>query len=289
MPTDSQRRWCTIDPELKPLDVFSSQLFSGRTALVTGGGRGIGKQIALGFARLGANVVIASRNPDNLDPTAEEIGATGVDCLAVPANIRETDQVEELLQKALERFGAVDFLINNAGGQFPARPTQISDGGWRAVIDLNLNGTWNVCSRVGPHMAKRGFGAIVNVVHIYSLDRGAPPFAHSGAARAGVVNLTRSLAYYWARHGVTVNALAPGFVATAGLQEEEFAALEHDDFESLTVQDIPTHRLADPDEIAAIAIFLCSPAARYINGAALVADGALSLGNWTPWFDPEEL
>jgi NAD(P)-dependent dehydrogenase (short-subunit alcohol dehydrogenase family) len=268
--------------------VFSPSLFSRRTALVTGGGRGIGKQIALGFARLGANIVIASRNPDNLDPTAVEIAATGVDCLAVPTNIRETGEVEALLEKALERFGAVDFLVNNAGGQFPARPTQISDNGWRAVIDLNLNGTWNVCSRVGPHMAERGSGAIVNVVHVYSLDRGAPQFAHSGAARAGVVNLTKSLAYYWARQGVTVNALAPGFVATAGVHEEEFSALEYEDFEALTVQDIPAHRLADPDEIAAVVLFLCSPAARYINGTTLIADGGLSLSNWTPWFDPEE-
>ncbi len=278
-----------MDAALKPFDIFRPSLFSEKTALVTGGGRGIGKQIALGFAGLGANVVIASRNPENLDPTAEEIRATGVDCLAAPTNIRETGEVEALLEKALERFGAVDYLINNAGGQFPARPTAISDNGWRAVIDLNLNGTWNVCSRVGPHMAKRGFGAIVNIVHIYSLERGAPPFAHSGAARAGVVNLTKSLAYYWARHGVTVNALAPGFVATAGLQEEEFGKLEHEDFESVALKDIPTHRLADPDEIAASVLFLCSPAARYINGTTVVADGGLSLDSWTPWIDPEEL
>ncbi len=207
----------------------------------------------------------------------------------MPTNIRETDQVEALVRKSLERFGAIDFLVNNAGGQFPARPTAISDGGWRAVIDLNLNGTWNMCSRTGPHMAKNGFGAIVNIVHIYALERGAAPFAHSGAARAGVVNLTKSLAHSWARHGVTVNALAPGFVSTAGLREEEFRLLEHENYEALALEDVPAHRLADPDEIAAIVLFLCSPAARYINGATLVADGALSLGNWTPWFDPEEL
>ncbi|UCG16230.1 MAG: SDR family oxidoreductase [Phycisphaerales bacterium] len=274
---------------MNPFASFSPGLFDGKTVLVTGGGRGIGKQIALAFARLGANVVIASRKPENLDPTSEEIEATGAACLAVPTNIRETEEVEALLEKTLERFGAVDYLINNAGGQFPARPTAISDRGWRAVIDLNLNGTWNVCSRVGPHMARRSTGAIVNVVHIYSLERGAAPFAHSGAARAGVVNLTKTLAYYWARHGVTVNALAPGFVATAGLQEEEFRHLEHEDFESAVLKDIPTHRLADPDEIAAITVFLCSPAARYINGTTIVADGGLSLDSWTPWFDPEEL
>jgi NAD(P)-dependent dehydrogenase (short-subunit alcohol dehydrogenase family) len=136
-------------------------------------------------------------------------------------------------------------------------------------------------------MVERGRGAVVNIVHVYSFERGSPAFAHSGAARAGVVNLTRSLAYYWARKGVTINALAPGTVSTRGVREEEFRHAEHDDYESLAVRDIPAHRLADADEIAAVTLFLCSPAARYINGATLIADGALSLDSWTPMFDPE--
>src|SRR5215470_4523554 len=253
-----------------PLICFAPALFRGATALVTGGGRGIGRHTALAFARLGANVVIASRKPENLQPTVEEIRAVGAECLAVPTNIREIEQVSALVEQALERFGAIDFLVNNAGGQFPARPSDISDRGWRAVIDLNLNGTWNMCSRVGPHMMKRGFGAVVNIVHIYVFDRGAPAFVHSGAARAGVVNMTKSLAYYWARHGVTINALAPGSVSTQGLRDEEYSRAHQSDYEALSVRDIPTHRLADADEVAAIVLFLCSPAARYINGATIV-------------------
>ncbi len=268
-------------------EIFAPDLFRGHTALVTGGGRGIGRAIAHGFAKYGANVVIAARNPENLERTRGELEAMGVGCLAVPANIREVQQVEELVQRTLERFGAIDYLVNNAGGQFPARPQEISDRGWRAVVDLNLNGTWNMCSRVGPHMLARGKGAVVNIVHIYSFERGAPAFAHSGAARAGVVNLTRSLAYYWARRGVTINALAPGTVSTRGLREEEFSRAEVSDYEALAVRDIPAHRLAEPEEIAAAVLFLCSPAARYINGSVLVVDGALSLSNWTPLFDPE--
>lgn len=269
------------------LQIFTPGLFRGRTALVTGGGRGIGRAIALAFARLGANVVIAGRTAAALEFTAREITELGAACLAVPTNIREIDQVERLVAQSLERFGAIDFLINNAGGQFPARPFDISDRGWRAVVDLNLNGTWNMLHRVGRHMIARGFGAAVNIVHIYSFSRGAPAFAHSGAARAGVVNLTRTLAYYWARRGVTINALAPGTVSTRGLREEEFSRAEVSDYEALAVRDIPAHRLADPEEIAAAALFLCSPAARYINGAVLVVDGALSLDNWTPMWDPE--
>ena len=269
------------------LDTFAADLFRGRVALVTGGGRGLGREIALGFARLGADLVIASRNPDNLAPTARDIEALGRHCLAVPANIRDVAQVDALLAAALQRFDAVDFLINNAGGQFPARPLEISDNGWRAVVDLNLNGTWNVTQRVGRHMVERGFGSIVNIVHVYAFDRGAPPFAHSGAARAGVVNLTRTLAYYWARKGVTVNALAPGSVATEGLREEEYARADTADYEQQAVRDIPSHRLGEPEEVAALCVFLCSPAARYVNGAHLVADGGQYLDTWTPMLDPE--
>ena len=275
-----------MDEHLDPLTTFAPDLFCGRTALVTGGGRGIGRAIALAFARLGADVVIASRKPENLDPTAEEIRALGRACLALPTNVREVAEVERLVAAALERFPAIDFLVNNAGGQFPARPSQISDRGWRAVVDLNLNGTWNLLSRVGPHMLERRSGAIVNVVHIYSFERGAPGFAHSGAARAGVVNLTRSLAYYWARHGVRVNALAPGTIETQGLREEEFRPAEIADYERLATADVPAGRLGTADEVAALTVFLCSPAARYVNGAALIADGALSVGNWPPLLDP---
>lgn len=270
-----------------PLDVFRPALFAGRTALVTGGGRGIGRGIALAFARYGANVVIASRNSENLKPTAREIEALGAECLAVTTNVRELDQVDALVEQSLARFTHVDFLINNAGGQFPARPTDISDRGWRSVIDLNLNGTWNLCSRLGPRMVKRGTGAIVNIVHIYSFDRGAPPFAHSGAARAGVVSLTRTLAYHWSRFGVTVNAVAPGTISTRGVREEEFAYAEQANYEDIAKRDIPAHRLGEVDEVAALTLFLCSPAARFINGAAIIADGGYYLGPWTDLHDPE--
>lgn len=270
-----------------PVGTFAPGLFNGRVALVTGGGRGIGKAVALAFARLGAKVVIAGRNGDDLSTAASEICALGAECVAVPMSIREVEQVDALVKDTLNGFGAIDFLINNAGGQFPARPSAISDRGWRAVIDLNLNGTWNMCSRVGPAMVERGFGAIVNIVHIYSFDRGAPNFVHSGAARAGVVNMTRSLAYYWARHGVTVNALAPGTVATQGVRDAEFKPFDQEDYEQICVQDIPSHRLASSEEMAAVCAFLCSPAARYVNGASIIADGAYYLGNWTPGLDPE--
>jgi NAD(P)-dependent dehydrogenase (short-subunit alcohol dehydrogenase family) len=275
------------DGAISPLKIFAPALFRGKTALVTGGGRGIGRAIALGFAELGANVVIASRKAEHLEPTQREIEALGVSCLAVPMSIREVEQVDALAEQSYARFGKIDFLINNAGGQFPARPWDISDRGFRAVVDLNLNGTWNMCSRFGKRMAEQRSGSIVNVVHVYSFERGAPYFAHSGAARAGVVNLTRTLAYYYARYGVNINALAPGSIATQGLYEEEYAKAIHNgdkpDVQAVEAQqkrDIPAHRLGTPEEVAAMTLFLCSPAARYINGASLIADGGQYFGNW---------
>src|SRR6185436_6154388 len=258
-------------------------LFAGRTALVTGGGSGIGRVIARRFAALGAQVVVAGRHLEPLAEAQREIESVGSVCLAHPTDIRKIEQVEALVAATLARFGHIDFVINNAGGQFPARPSEISDRGWRAVVDLNLNGTWNVLSRVGPHLLGQRFGAVVNVVHLYVFGRGATAFAHSGAARAGVVSLTRSLAAYWARHNVTVNALAPGSIDTSALREKEYAQLMAG-YEEQQKKDIPAHRLGSPEEVAEICAFLCSPAARYINGAVIVADGAQYVGNWSdPW------
>jgi len=270
-----------------PLSTFADGLFEGRTVVVTGGGRGIGREIALAFARFGADVVIAGRHAETLDATRADIEALGRRSLAVPTNIRDLAHVDALAKAVADFSGAADFLVNNAGGQFPVRPGELSDNGWRSVIDLNLNGTWNVVSRIAPGMLERGFGSIVNIVHIYSFDRGAPHFVHSGAARAGVVSMTQSLAYYYARRGVTVNALAPGSVATQGLREEEYAHAETDDYEAQSLRDIPAGRLGEAEEVAAQVLFLCSPAARYINGASLVADGGYYLDTWTPMLDPE--
>jgi len=262
------------DSPFDPRASFAPGLFAGKTAVVTGGGRGIGRSIAVGFARLGANVVIASNAPDELAEAAPEIEALGVECLSVEVNIRDVESVEAFRDACLERFGSVDYLVNNAGGQFQAHPFAISDNGWRAVIDLNLNGTWNVCSRFIRHMMERQTGSIVNVAHVFSFERGAPMFAHSGAARAGVVNLTRSLAPYAEQRNVTVNAIAPGTTispeaaANYGMTVEEWRA------------EPSRARYADPEDMAAIVLFMCSPAARMLNGAVVVADAASTQFNW---------
>lgn len=269
-------------PDPGPLDTFAPGLFEGSVALVTGGGTGIGRHTALAMARLGADVVIASRDPEHLRATAAEIETLGVRCLAQPTNIREPDAVARLRDAVYAAFGRVDFLVNNAGGQFPALPSQISDNGWRAVVDLNLHGTWNMVNRFMEPMAEAGRGAIVNVVHVYSFDRGAPLFVHSGAARAGVVSMSRTLAPYLGPFGVTINALAPGAITTEGLVDDELAKVGHDleTFGEILDLDHPSRRMGTVDEVAAAVIFLCSPAARFITGTALVVDGGELRADW---------
>lgn len=274
-----------------PLGMFAADLFADRVALVTGGGTGIGRETALAFARYGATVAVVGRTAETLDETVEMIEAEGGRASAVVANIRDTAQVDAARDQILGELGQVDFLINNAGGQFPALPSQISDNGWRAVVDLNLNGTWNMINRFMGPMAERGFGSIVNVIHVYSYDRGAPLFVHSGAARAGVLNMTRTLAPYLGYHGVTINAFAPGTIGTEGVQANEFDSMGIDPDRAQEIVDElgPMRRMGRTDEMAAIILFLCSPAARFINGADLVADGGELRTNWFNFFERGDL
>jgi len=246
--------------------VFRDGLFDGQLALVTGGGTGIGLAVARLLGRLGARVVIAARTEDRLERAAASLRSEGVAAHAIPLNIRDETQVAAVFDRIGEEHGLPDLLINNAGGQFSAPSLEISPNGFRAVVDLNLNGTWHMCRAYGERLvaAKRP-GRIVNIV--LCLESGMPGMAHAGAARAGVVNLTRTLAVEWARYGVTINAIAPGTIDTEALAQYDAASMAEG------VAKLPIPRMGTAHEVAELTAFLLSPAGSYITGALLPLDG----------------
>lgn len=245
---------------------FRDGLLAGRTALVTGGGTGIGRGIALELAALGARVVVAARERSRVDAAAAEIVAGGAEALAETVNIRKEGEVAGLFDRIAAAGWQPDILVNNAGGQFHAEPLAITPNGFRAVVDLNLNGTWLMTHAFAERLVARGAGgAVVNIV--LSLFQGLPASAHAGAARAGVINLTKSLAIAWGRYGITVNSIAPGTIETPALANYDAAEIADD------VSRLPIKRLGRIEEIAAAAAFLVSPAGAFITGTTLIVDG----------------
>ena len=264
------------------LSIFRAGLFDGHTIIVSGGGTGIGRAIARELASLGATVVICSRAMSHLEPTCEEIVATGGKADAIACNIRDPESVDALFKQVVARHGLVDGLVNNAGGQFLSPAEAITPKGWHAVIETNLTGAFSMSrAALDAGMRERG-GAIVNIVA--EIWRGFPGMAHSGAARAGVVNLTQTLALEWAAYGVRVNAVAPGIINSSGLKtyppavQAQLASI---------AQDVPAQRMGTEREVAAAVVFLLSPAAAFISGATLKVDGAGSLYRLQGYVVPE--
>ena len=197
--------------------IFRDGLFDGKVIVVSGGGTGIGRAIARELASLGATVVICSRSVEHLEPTRAEIAAAGGNVTALPCNIRDPEAVSAFFAEVVQRHGHVDALVNNAGGQFLSPAEAISPKGWHAVVETNLTGTWYMSRAALDAGLREHGGAIVSIV--MENWRGMPNMAHSGAARAGVMNLTQSLALEWAAYGVRVNAVAPGIIDSSGLKQ----------------------------------------------------------------------
>jgi citronellol/citronellal dehydrogenase len=249
--------------------MYQSDLFLGKTVLVTGGGSGIGFEIAKQFLQLGAEVYIASRKKERLEDAMPQLHPYGK-VKAFPLDIREPEQINHLADMIAAQSGKLDILINNAGGQFPGPAADFTPKGWNAVINTNLNGTWYVTQT----MAKRFFfprtqGAIINIV--LNNYRGMPGMAHSAAARAGVSNLTQSLAVEWASQGVRLNCIAPGIIQSSGL--ENYPA----DLVAGVAKTIPMKRLGTVEEVAYLALFLASPMGAYMTGDTIYVDGGARL------------
>ena len=232
---DSHRIFGFTDEQLATLELsWRPGLFDGNVVLVSGAGTGLGKAIAYQFGRLGAKVVICGRKPEALERTAAGMRKLGIDCLVHPMTIRDPEQVAALLDAAWGTYGRLDVLVNNAGGQFPQPAIDFSVKGWNAVIDTNLNGTWYMMQAAARRWRDAAMpGCIVNIVAI--VERGLPGIAHTAAARAGVIYLSKTLAVEWAPLGIRVNNVAPGVTATEGMNvypEEartEFRARQSDD------------------------------------------------------------
>ena len=248
---------------------FAPGLFDGQVAIITGGGTGIGYAVAEELLGLGAKVAIASRKPEHYESAIERLRSLG-DAFAARCDIREPEEVAKLVGAVLDRFGQIDVLVNNAGGQFPSPASAISTKGWDAVIRNNLNGTFYVTREVATRaMLPARRGSIVNVTA--NAARGFPGMAHTGAARAGVENLTRTLAVEWAEHDVRVNAVAPGVIASSGTVQYGEAVME------MGRQRTPQKRVGTVEEVAHAICYLASASAAFITGAVLRIDGGQSL------------
>jgi NAD(P)-dependent dehydrogenase (short-subunit alcohol dehydrogenase family) len=241
-----------------------------RVAIVTGSGRGIGKAIALGLAEAGANVVVLARTAADVDQTAAEIRGLGREALAVPTDVRLADQIDNMVTASLKEFGRIDILVNNAGASFFSPTLQLSEGGWDALVRENLKTPFLCSKAVAPAMIKQGKGSIVNISSTEGM-RSAATCAAYAAAKAGVINLTRSLAVEWAPHHIRVNVICPGFIENPGLPEalEQFPALK------ARLSKVPLARMGKQEDIVGAVIYLASDASDYVTGANITIDGGL--------------
>ncbi len=254
--------------------VFRPGLFAGQRVWVTGGGSGIGRCVAHELAALGAQVLISGRTQAKLDAVAAEITADGGQCSAIAFDIRDEDAVKASVAAVLAQGGPVSGLVNNAGGQFPAPLLAISKKGFDAVVANNLTGGFLMMRELFNQCMQRHGGSIVNMTADFR--NGMPGMGHSGAARAGMSNLTMTAAFEWAHAGVRVNAVAPGWIASSGMDQYGGAMRS---FIPRLREHVPMRRLGTEAEVSAAIVFLLSPAAAFINGVTLAIDGGAPLGS----------
>jgi NAD(P)-dependent dehydrogenase (short-subunit alcohol dehydrogenase family) len=262
-------------PEPPPIgeSALPAGTYAGTTVLVTGGGTGLGRAVATEFARLGADIVIASRKPEHLDQGRETIEGMGARVLVVGCDIRDPEQIAAAFDQAEEAFGLPGVLINNAAANFPVPAEDMSPNAWRTVVDITLNGTFFCAREFGRrHLVAGTPGSIVNIGASYAWT-GGPGFAHSAAAKAGVKNMVETLAVEWAPYGIQINGLVPGL-----FPHDDMTADIQGNLSRTSDKDVcqPALRVGRLREFGWAATFLASPYARFISGHTLVVDGA----NW---------
>lgn len=266
--------------------IFRPGLFDGQVALITGGATGIGFGIAELVASLGAHVVLASRKQEQLERSAQSLRAAGAKASVVTVDVRDADRVRAMVEQVRRDVGRIDLLVNNAAGNFYAPSETLSVNAWKSVIEIDLYGTFFCSQAVMPAMREQGGGRIVNISMTLHY-RGWPLMVHATAAKAGVDALTRTLALEWARHGIRVNAVAPGPIPTEGVRKAfapptggstpDVFAIERA-MGDYAKKNIPAGRWGSPADIANAVAFLASPAGDWITGSILVVDGGEWLG-----------
>lgn len=239
-----------------------------KVSLITGGGQGIGRAIALLFAEEGSNIAICDVNQDTLNQAAESIGSKGRECLTFTTDVTKVDQVADMVNKILDKFGKIDILINNAGITRDSLLVRMDEKGWDQVLDVNLKGTFNCTKAVAKPMMKARGGKIVNIASIIGII-GNPGQANYAASKGGVIALTKTIAKELASRNINVNAIAPGFIKTA--MTDKLSAETKD----AMLKEIPLNRLGEQEDVANLALFLASEDSSYITGHVIQVDGGM--------------
>ncbi len=257
------------------MHIFRKGLFDGHVAIVTGGGSGIGLSTAIALGELGAKVAICGRKKEKLDAASAKLRERKIEHVAEACDIREVEQIQAFADAVKKKLGAASVLVNNAGGQFPTTAETVTPRGWEAVVRNNLNGTFFMTQAVATkHMIPAKKGRIVNV--IANVARGFPGMVHTGAARAGVENMTKTLAIEWAMHNIQVNAIAPGVIRTSGTDQYPPELIE------ASRKKTPMKRVGTAGEVAQLIVYLACDAAWFVTGECWYIDGGAHLwgDNW---------
>lgn len=258
---------------------FTSDALAGRVAVITGGGGGIGFGIAKAFIAAGAKVVIASRNEDRLQGAVAELKAMGGEVIAVQADVRNYEAIENVVKTAVDTYGHLDVMIANAAGNFVVPAAEMSPNAWKTVIDIDLNGTFYCARAAYPALKASEFGGRFIAISTTRALEGWPGCAHAGAAKAGIMSLIRTLTGEWGKDGIRCNTIAPGAIGdTEGVKRiyEDAGRREHE------LSSIPLGEFGKTQDIANAAVFLCSDAGAYVAGADIVVDGGRNRGRASP-------